>query len=102
MMNNFWARVVVPLVDKVILVVKIVCGGHQIDEFALVSQLNGNLFLYKDILTLICISIYFNNSNDYISTTLNPNTCMLGLRVTVRFFCAMLQQTTNVHGKGCW
>ena len=81
MMNNSGARVVVPLVDKVILVVKIVCvgGGHQIYEFALVSQLNGNLFLYKDILTLVCISIYFNNSNDYISTTLNPNTCMLGL-----------------------
>lgn len=53
--------------DKVIRFVEY--KGHNIYKSALVSQLNANHFLSKDRLTRVKNSIYFNNSDDYISAS---------------------------------
>jgi hypothetical protein len=45
----------------------------------LVNELNGNPFLSKDRLTHICNSVYFNNSENYLSTATSNSTCLLGL-----------------------
>jgi hypothetical protein len=45
----------------------------------LVNELNGNPFLSKDRLTRIRNSIYFNNSEDYLSAATSNSTCLLGL-----------------------
>lgn len=63
--------------DRIVPVVEF--GGCQIFKSTLVSQLNGNPFLSKDRLTRVRNSIYFNNSEDYISAASSSNKCLLGL-----------------------
>lgn len=53
--------------------------GHQIFKATLVSQLNANPFLSKDRLTRVRNSVYFNNSDDYLSAASSSSTCLLGL-----------------------
>jgi len=64
-------------IEKVIPFVK--CVGYNIYKSTLVSQLNANPFLSKDRLTRVKNSIYFNNSNDYISASSSTKTILLGL-----------------------
>ena len=44
-------------------------GGHQILEATLVSQLNANPFLSKNMLIRVRNYMYFNNSDDCLSAT---------------------------------
>lgn len=54
-------------------------NGKCIYKSTLVSELNGNPFLSKDQLTRVKNSIYFNNSEDYLSTTSSSATMLLGV-----------------------
>jgi hypothetical protein len=54
-------------------------SGKVVYKSTLVNELNGNPFLSKDRLTRIRNSIYFNNSEDYLSTATSNSTCLLGL-----------------------
>jgi hypothetical protein len=54
-------------------------SGNVIYKSTLVSQLNGNPFLSKDRLTRVRNSVYFNNSEDYVSAANLSSTCLLGL-----------------------
>jgi hypothetical protein len=45
----------------------------------LVSELNGNPFLSKDRLTRVRNSIYFNNSEDYLSAALSSTAMLFGV-----------------------
>jgi hypothetical protein len=53
--------------------------GKVVYKSTLVNELNRNPFLFKDRLTRICNSIYFNNSEDYLSAATSNSTCLLGL-----------------------
>ncbi len=53
--------------------------GNKVFESTLVNQLNVILFLSKDRLTCVKKSMYFNNLNVYLTTTLVSSTCLLGL-----------------------
>lgn len=53
--------------------------GKVIYKSTLVAKLNGNLFLSKDRLTRIKNFAYFNNAEDYLSTTNLTTTAFLGL-----------------------
>jgi len=53
--------------------------GHSIYKSTLVSQLNGNPYIYKDMLTRMKNPIYFNNSDDYLATTLSTTFMLFGL-----------------------
>jgi hypothetical protein len=54
-------------------------SGKVVYKSTLVNELNGNPFLSKDRLTRIRNSIYFNNSEDYLSAATSNSTCLLGL-----------------------
>jgi hypothetical protein len=54
-------------------------SGKVVYKSTLVNELNGNPFLSKDRLTRIHNSIYFNNSEDYLSAATSNSTCLLGL-----------------------
>ena len=54
-------------------------SGHTIYKSTLVSQLNGNPFLSKDRLTRVKNSIFFNNSDDYVTATSSSTSMLLGL-----------------------
>jgi hypothetical protein len=54
-------------------------SGKVVYKSTLVNELNGNPFLSKDRLTRIRNSIYFNNSEDYLSAAKSNSTCLLGL-----------------------
>jgi hypothetical protein len=54
-------------------------SGKVVYKSTLVNELNGNPFLSKDRLTRIHNSIYFNNSEDYLSAAASNSTCLLGL-----------------------
>lgn len=58
---------------KVVLMVEY--GGHQIFMATLVSQLNDDVLLSKDMLTQVKILIYFNNKDDYIKSSSHPFPC---------------------------
>ena len=58
----------------------------------LIVEFNGNPFLSKDRLTQVRNSVYFNNTNDYISAANSENTCLLRLGLD----CAMYFVTNNV------
>ena len=60
--------------------------GHQISKATLVSQLNANMFLSNDKLTRVKDSIYFNNNDNYISTSSSPTSMMVGLGYDVGVF----------------
>jgi hypothetical protein len=78
MLDSHEAQVILECrADKIVPFV--VYEGNQIYKSTLVSQLNGNPFLTKDHLTRVRNSIYFNNSDDYISAANASNTCFLGL-----------------------
>lgn len=53
--------------------------GHFIYKSTLVSQLNGNPFLSKYILTRVKHSMYYNNHDDYLSAAASSSTCLLGI-----------------------
>ena len=53
--------------------------GHQIFKAILVSQLNANPFLFKDMLTWVKNAIYFKNNDDYIYTSSSPTFVLVGL-----------------------
>jgi hypothetical protein len=53
--------------------------GKVVYKSTLVNELNGNPFLSKDKLTRIHNSIYFNNSEDYLSAATSNSICLLGL-----------------------
>ena len=52
----------------------------------LVSQLNGNPFFSKYRLTRVYNSMYFNNSEDYLTTIGSSSTCLLGLESDCTIF----------------
>jgi hypothetical protein len=54
-------------------------NGHEIYKSTLVSELNSNPFLSKDMLTRVHNSIFFNNSNDYVAAANSESSCLLGL-----------------------
>ena len=68
-----------PPADKVIPFVEY--RGYNIYKSTLVFQLNANPFLSKDRLTRVKNSIYFNNSDDYISASSSQDTMWLGLEM---------------------
>jgi hypothetical protein len=51
--------------------------GKVVYKSTLVNELNRNPFLFKDRLTRICNSIYFNNCEDYLSAATSNSTCLL-------------------------
>lgn len=79
--------------DKVIPYVQY--GGHNIYKSTLVSQLNANPFLSKDRLTRVKNSIYFNNSDDYISASSSTETMLLGLGMDCEVYF-MQRSTTRI------
>ena len=54
-------------------------NGHNIYKSTLVGQLNGNLFLSKDSLTRVKNSMYFNNSEAYLSAAESSSACLVGI-----------------------
>lgn len=74
-------------------------GGHNIYKSTLVSQLNANPFLSKDRLTKVKNSIYFNNSDDYISASSSQETMLLGLGMDCGVYF-MQQRTTASSSSG--
>jgi len=77
--------------DKVIPFVEF--GGHKIFKSTLVSQLNSNPFLSKDRLTRVRNSIYFNNSDDYITASSSTETMLLVLGMDCGVY--FMQRTTT-------
>lgn len=70
-------------------------GGHKIYKSPLVGQLNGNPFLSKDRLTRVKNSLYFNNSDAYVSAAESENTCFVGIGSDVGVF--FVQRSTIVQ-----
>ena len=54
-------------------------SGKTIFKSIVVSKLNGNPFLSKDLLTQIRNSMNFNNDEDYLNVASLSSTCLLGL-----------------------
>jgi hypothetical protein len=54
-------------------------SGKLLHKSTLVSELNGNPCLSKDRLTRIRNFVYFNNAEDYLSTSSLSSTCLVGL-----------------------
>ena len=78
MLNSISGEVsITPPPKKIVPVVEF--GGCNIYKSTLVAQLNGNPFLSKDRLTRVRNSIYFNNSEDYLSAAQCSSTCLLGI-----------------------
>jgi hypothetical protein len=65
-------------------------NGKCIYKSTLVLEFNGNPFLSKDRLTRVRNSIYFNNSEDYLSTASSSTAMLLGVGSNCRVF--FLQQ----------
>ena len=59
---------------------------HQIFKANLVSQLNAYLFLFKDRLTQVTNSIYFNSIDDYICASSSCTSMSVGLGYNVGVF----------------
>jgi hypothetical protein len=53
--------------------------GKVVCKSTLMNELNRNPFFSKDRLTRIRNSIYFNNSEDYLSAATSNSICLLGL-----------------------
>jgi len=68
-------------------------NGHKIYKSTLVSQLNANPILSKDRLTRVKNSIYFNNSDDYITTSSSIETMLLDLNMDCGVY--FMQRTTT-------
>lgn len=66
-----------PIPHKIVLVVTF--QGHSIYKSTFVSQLNGNPYLSKDKLTRMQNSIYFINSDDYLTAASLTTSMLLGL-----------------------
>jgi hypothetical protein len=82
-------------------------SSNKIFKSTLVGQLNRNPFLSKDMLTRVRNSIYFNNTDDYLSAANSSNTCLLGLGSGCAVY--MMQRSTTrvssmsrVAGKRGW
>lgn len=70
-------------------------AGHKIFKSTLVSQLNSNPFLSKDRLTRVKNSIYFNNSDDYISASSSTEAMLLGLGMDCGIYFVQRDTTTT-------
>jgi hypothetical protein len=69
----------------------------------LVSQLNGNLLLFKDRSTQVKNSIYFNNSDDYLHSGTLEYTCLIEIGSDCGVFFKQKSNTfmsTLSFGKG--
>lgn len=69
-------------------------GENVIYKSTLVSQLNVNPFLSKDRLTKVKSSIYFNNSDAYLSAAACSSTCLVGLGSDIGVYFVQRTSTT--------
>ena len=93
MMNEHEVQIQSDQVKKVIPVVTY--DGHSIYKSTLVSQLNGNPFLSKDRLTRVRNSMYFNNSDDYLSAASSDTTMLCGLGSDVGVYFVQRASTSS-------
>ena len=70
-------------------------GGKTIYKSTLVSELNGNPYLSKDRLTRVRNSVYFNNSEDYLSAASCESTMLLGIGSDCGVFFVQRNTTTT-------
>ena len=70
--------------------------GHKIFKSTLVFQLNSNPFLFNDRLIRVKNSIYFNNSDDYISASSSMDTMLLGLGMDYGIYFMQSSTTTTL------
>jgi len=70
--------------------------GHKIFKSTLVGQLNGNPFLSKDRLTRVKNSLYFNNSDAYLSAAQCESTCFVGIGSDVGVFFVQRSTITRL------
>ena len=75
-------------------------GGHHIYKSTLVSQLNANPFVSKDRLTRVRNSIYFNNSDDYISAGSSQETMLVGLGMDCGVYFVQQRTTSASSSEG--
>lgn len=80
------AQTIVPTVEY---------GGKTIYKSTLVSELNGNPYLSKDRLTRVRNSVYFNNSEDYLSAASCESTMLLGIGSDCGVFFVQRNTTTT-------
>jgi hypothetical protein len=71
--------------------------GKVVYKSTLMNELNGNPFLSKDRLTRIRNSVYFNNSEDYLSAATSNSTYLLGLGSD----CRESITRSGISCKGC-
>ena len=68
--------------------------GHKMVKSTLIGQLNGNSFLSKDRLTCVKNSLYFNNSDAYLSATQCSKTYFIRIGSNVGVFFVQCSSIT--------